>query len=295
MVSLYHGKNRDECFTEPHCLVCLMRQRISRLRLRWRAQKAPAIDYSLEEARRYWQYAPNSLESTKTTSKELLNKPDAYLKEFVLRSIEARNSKEGAMEYRTKVLQWIIQKKVKSYLDFGCGIGQDGVYFAIKCPHTLEVTFADIVESNIKLVSNYARIFGIHSNAILVENPETQSLHEAYDMIFANGVLHHSPRARQIILNLKRYLRLGGLFVCMLYTPEHFKSRHARNLREYAFLSEGKLPRSAETLANPYSDFYDEAKAKKLFEGFEVLDHFTTHQKKFGWYALTPSARETGS
>lgn len=265
-----------------------MRQRVSRLRLRWRAQQAPAVDYSLEEARKYWQYAPNSLEGTKTTSKELLSKSDADLKNFVLRSIEARNSKEGAMEYRTKVLEWIVQNKVKSYLDFGCGIGQDGVYFAIKCPHTLEVTFADIVESNVNLVSNYARVFGIHSKTILMENPEAQNLPEAYDMIFANGVLHHTPRARQVVLNLKRYLRIDGLFVCMLYTPEHFKSRQARNLREYAFLSEGRLPKSAGTVFNPYSDFYDEAKARKLFEGFELLDHFTTHQKKFGWYVLTP-------
>jgi 2-polyprenyl-3-methyl-5-hydroxy-6-metoxy-1,4-benzoquinol methylase len=209
----------------------------------------------------------------------------------VLRSIEARDNKEGAMAYRNRVLEWMVQKKVKSYLDFGCGIGQDGVYFALNCPHTLEVTFADIVESSVKLVSNYARIFGIHSKAILMENPETQSLPEEYDMMFANGVLHHTPRARRILLNLKRHLGTDGLFVCMLYTPEHFKSRQARNLREYAFLSEGRLPKSAETVSNPYSDFYDEAKARKLFEGFELLDHFTTHQKKFGWYVLTPNPK----
>jgi 2-polyprenyl-3-methyl-5-hydroxy-6-metoxy-1,4-benzoquinol methylase len=247
------------------------------------------VNYSLEQAKKYWQYAPNSLESTKTTSNEFLNRSDADLKRLVLRSIEARNNKEGAMEYRTRVLGFIVQKKVRSYLDFGCGVGQDGVYFAVKCPHLLEVTFADIVESNVKLVSNYARIFGIRSKSLLIESPENQSLPETYDMIFANGVLHHTPRARQIVLNLKRHLRSNGLFVCMLYTPEHFRSRHVRNLREYAFLSEGRLPRSAETVFNPYSDFYDEAKARKLFEGFELLDHFMTHQKKFGWYVLTPS------
>jgi len=222
----------------------------------------------------------------------MLNKPDDCLKRFVWRSIEARNSREGAMEYRAKVLEWVVQEKVKRLLDFGCGIGQDGVYFATKCPHALEVTFADIVESNIKLVSSYARIFDIHSNAVLLENPENQSLPEVYDMMFANGVLHHTPRARQIMLNLQRYLRPDGLFICMLYTTEHFKSRNARNLQEYAFLSEGRLPKSAIGVFNPYSDFYDVAKAKKLFEGFKLLDHFVTHQGKFGWYVFTPNARQ---
>jgi len=293
MVSLYHGKNRSKCSSEPHCLVCLTRQQISRLRLRWQALNAPHVSYSLEKAREYWQYAPNSLEGTKTPSKELLDKTNSYLKDFVSRSIEARNRKEGAMEYRTRVLEWIVNRKVKSLLDFGCGIGQDGVYFATNSPHNLRVTFADIVESNIKLVSSYATIFQINSTAVMIENPETQSFDEAYDMILANGVLHHTPRARQVVLNLRSYLKHGGLFVCMLYTPEHFKSRYARNLHEYAFLSEGRLPQSTKSVFNPYSDFYDEAKARQLFEGFRLLDHFTTHQKKFGWYVFTPETKES--
>jgi 2-polyprenyl-3-methyl-5-hydroxy-6-metoxy-1,4-benzoquinol methylase len=254
-----------------------------------RAQKAPTISYSLDKAREYWQYAPNSIGSTKKTTRELLNKSDDYLRKFVWQSIEARNTKEGAMAYRTKVLKWIIEREVKSLLDFGCGTGQDGVYFATKCPHTMKVTFADIVESNIKLVSSYARIFNIHSNAMLIENPETDNFSEDYDMILANGVLHHTPRARQTVMNLKRYLKPNGLFVCMLYTPEHFKSTHARNLREYAFLSEGRLPKSTKSTFNPYSDSYDKAKAEKLFEDFRLLDHFTTCRGGFGWYVLIPS------
>jgi len=248
------------------------------------ARKAPTISYALDKARNYWQYAPTSIGSIKTATNELLDKPDDYLWKFVWRSIEVRNSKERAMAYRTRVLKWIIKRDVVHLLDFGCGIGQDGVYLATKCPHTIKVTFADIVESNVKLVSRYAQIFHIRSNAILIDNPETENFTEAYDMILANGVLHHTPKARQIVLNLKRYLKPNGLFVCMLYTPEHFKSRRARNLREYTFLSEGRLPKSAKSIFNPYSDFYDKTKAEKLFEGFKLLDHFTTHGKKFGWY-----------
>jgi len=283
-MKLYHGKKRERCAREPHCLVCWIRRYVANLRLRLWARKAPTISYALDKARNYWQYAPTSIGSIKTATNELLDKPDDYLWKFVWRSIEVRNSKERAMAYRTRVLKWIIKRDVVHLLDFGCGIGQDGVYLATKCPHTIKVTFADIVESNVKLVSRYAQIFHIRSNAILIDNPETENFTEAYDMILANGVLHHTPKARQIVLNLKRYLKPNGLFVCMLYTPEHFKSRRARNLREYTFLSEGRLPKSAKSIFNPYSDFYDKTKAEKLFEGFKLLDHFTTHGKKFGWY-----------
>lgn len=289
MMNLFHGKNRERCLREPNCVVCWMRRYVTNLRLRLWVRKAPTISYSLDEARKYWQYIPNSIGSTKTTTKELLDKPDDYLRKFVWRSIETRNSKEGAIAYRTMVLKWIIEKDVKSLLDFGCGIGQDGVYFATRCPHAIKVIFTDIVESNVKLVSRYARIFNIRSNAMLIENLETESFLEAYDMILANGVFHHTPKARQIVLNLKRYLEPNGLFICMLYTSEHFKSRRARSLREYTFLSEGVLPKSAKSIFNPYSDFYDKAKVEKLFEGFKLLDHFTTHEKKFGLYVWRKS------
>jgi len=284
MMKLYHGKERESCFYEPHCLVCWTRRYVANLRLRLWAQKAPSVSYSLDKAREYWQYAPTSIGSTKMTTKELLGRPDDYLRKFVWRSIEVRNSKEGAMAYRTKILKLIIEKDVKSLLDFGCGIGQDGVYFTTNCPHAMKVTFADIVESNVKLVSRYSRVFNIRSDAIRIENPEIDSLTEAYDMVLANGVLHHTPKARQIVLNLKRCLKPNGIFVCMLYAPEHFKSRRARNLREYAFLSEGRLPKSARSTFNPYSDFYDTAKAEKLFKSFNLLEHFATNRKKFGWY-----------
>jgi len=284
MMKLYHGKERESCFHEPHCLVCWIRRYVANLRLRLWAKKAPSVSYSLDKAKEYWQFAPTSIGSTKMSTKELLGKPDDYLRKFVWKSIAVRNSKERAMAYRTKILKWIIKKDVKSLLDFGCGIGQDGVYFTINCPHTMKVTFADIVESNVKLASRYSRVFNIRSDAIRIENPETESFTEAYDMVLANGVLHHTPKARQIVLNLKRWLKTNGIFVCMLYAPEHFKSRRARNLREYAFLSEGRLPESAKSTFNPYSDFYDKAKAEKLFKGFKLLEHFTTNQKKFGWY-----------
>jgi len=242
----------------------------------------PKVSYSLEKAREYWRYAPTSIGIIKTSTEELLDKPGDFIKNFVWRSIEERDKKEGAEKYRHRILKWIRKENVKSMLDFGCGIGQDGVYFGKNAG--VSVTFADIVESNVKLTARYSEIFGLNSKAIYITDPEKQNFDERYDLILANGVLHHTPKAKEIVQNLKRYLKPNGLFICMLYTPEHYKSTRAKNLHEYATLSEGMLPETAKGIVNPYSDYYDMEKAKNLFEEFELLDCFTTHKKKFGWY-----------
>jgi len=73
----------------------------------------------------------------------------------------------------------------------------------------------------------------------------------------------------------------------MLYTRKHFKATGARTLEEYSLLSEGSAP-----IPNPYSDFYDAEKAKKAFEGYELVEIFSTHRGKFGWYIFR---RETNA
>jgi len=236
--------------------------------------------YSLEDARRYWKYAPLSLTvgGSKPSTDALIRQPDMDLKRVLERSILERNIKEGAIVYRRKILEWIKKELVKNMLDFGCGTGQDGVYFAIN--GGVAVDFADIVESNVTLTKKYNRIWDISASSIFIDTePEEFEFPMQYDMMLANGVLHHTPKAKEIVQNLNRFLKCNGLFICMLYTPKHFKATKARNIEEYARLSEAFAP-----IQNPYSDYYDLAKAKRLFEGFELLETFTTHQEKFGWY-----------
>lgn len=234
--------------------------------------------YSLDKARKYWKYSPSSIGNLKISSEELLKLADMDLKKFIEKSIKFRDAKEGARFYRNRVSEWILREKVKKLLDFGCGFGQDGVYFSKTLG--VEVTFADIVKSNIRLTERYSRIWNIPTKSIHIDgDPKEFNFPEEYDLIFANGVLHHTPEAREIVENLTNFLKPKGLFICMLYTPKHFKSRHVKTIEEYALVSEGAAP-----LPNPYTDYYTLEKAKKLFKGYRLLDVFTTNNGKFGWY-----------
>jgi len=253
--------------------------------LKRRAKRLKSRQYSLEDAKKYWEYAPLSITigGSKLSTSVLVRQPDDALKRIVERSIYERDLKERASVYREKVVNWIKKEHVKYMLDFGCGIGQDGVFFAKTTG--ISVDFADIVQSNVILTKRYSRIWNISATSIFIDtDPEKFCFPRLYDMILANGVLHHTPKAKEIVQKLSKFLKPDGLFICMLYTPTHFKTTKAKNLEEYAKLSEGAAP-----VENPYSDFYDEEKSKKLFEDFHLLETFTTHKGKFGWYVWRKS------
>ena len=262
----------------PRIILSRVLKRINRrIALLMLIEKKP---YSLDKARKYWKYAPSSIGRVKTSSRKLIQLSDVDIKRLVEKSIRRRNTLQGANIYRNNVSSWIKREKIKNLLDFGCGLGQDGVYFAKNLG--IKVTFADIVMSNIELVSRYPKIWGIETNGIYIScDPKEFQFPEVYDAIFSNGVLHHTPEAKGIILNLERFLKLHGLFICMLYTRKPFKETEARTLQEFAILSESVAP-----IVNPYSDFYNVERAKGIFEGFELLETFQTYKGYYGWYVF---------
>lgn len=231
----------------------------------------------LERSREYWKFPPLSI-GIKMSTDELNKKSNAYVKCLIERDIAARNKTQGAMVYREKVSCWIKKEGVKNMLDFGCGLGVDGVFYAKHLG--VKITFADIVKSNVDLVRRYSKIWDAPTSAIHIDSDSsTFKFSSIYDMVYANGVLHHISNAKEVVKNLSRFLKPNGLFICMLYTPKHFKLRHTRTMQEYAKRSENPAP-----VENPYSDYYDYQKTRELFNDFHLIDKWTTCNGMFGWY-----------
>lgn len=241
-------------------------------------------EYSLEMAKEYWQYAPLGLGREKTSTETLLGADDETLRSLINQSIEVRE-RRNLLDVK-RIEHWILKGRIKRMLDFGCGVGADGVRFAKDLG--IEVTFADIVESNVKLVSRYPGVFGINSRTLLIDKSEEFVFPEVYDMIFSDGVLHHIPNAFKVVENLRKYLRTNGLFIAMLYSPKLYTESGAKNLSEFRALSEGRTPRGAKVF-NPYSTVYDEDEAKQLFAGFELVDSLRTYDDLYGWYVFKSS------
>jgi SAM-dependent methyltransferase len=236
--------------------------------------------YSLEDARNYWRYPPSKAYGKKDTA-DYCTQSDDFIKDLIEREIKIRDVRQGTQVFKDKVAFWAKENHIRTMMDFGCGLGQDGLYFAKTLG--VQVVFGDIVPSNVKLTSRFANIWGISTESVLIDDPKTFDVGRKFDLIFSNGVLHHSPEARDIVRNLKRFLTPHGLFIVMLYTRKHYERAGARDIHDYAVKSEASAPIP---VSNPYTEYYDLEKAQKLFEGCIILDQWTTYDDLFGWYCF---------
>ena len=173
--------------------------------------------------------------------------------------ISLRDERQDAQVARDKVAYWIRKSDIQKMLDFGCGLGPDGVCFSVNLG--IQVMFADISPSNVKLTSRYAEIWNIPAKSAYIDDSESFDFGEKFDLIYCNGVLHHIPEPKPVVNNLKRFLNASGLFIVMLYTKEHYEAR-AENLAHYAARSESHPPIP---IINPYSDYYDVKKTQRNF------------------------------
>jgi ubiquinone/menaquinone biosynthesis C-methylase UbiE len=61
-------------------------------------------------------------------------------------------------------------------------------------------------------------IFGLPYESLKINNAEQIDFPDNYfDIVFSHGVLHHSPRIYQIVKEMYRVLKPGGMFIVMLY------------------------------------------------------------------------------
>jgi len=236
--------------------------------------------YSLEKAREYWSYPPSKLYGKRHTQ-DYCQEDDSFIKNLIESEIALRDLREDAEVARSRVKYWIENNNIQKMLDFGCGLGVDGVYFSTNLG--IQVTFADISLPNVKLIDRYAQIWNILTKSVYIDDATSFDFGDKFDLIYANGVLHHIPEPKPVVDNLKRFLNSDGLFIVMLYTQEHYVGKSAENIYHYAVRSEAPAPIA---ITNPYSDYYDTAKAVELFEGCSLIDQWATNRNRFGWYCF---------
>ena len=71
---------------------------------------------------------------------------------------------------------------------------------------------------SIKRVKTRFNIFGLPYESLQIMNAEQLDFESnLFDVVFSHGVIHHSPRIREIIDEIYRVLKPGGLAVIMVY------------------------------------------------------------------------------
>lgn len=113
----------------------------------------------------------------------------------------------------------------KRVLEIGCGLGTDTINFARA---GAQVTAVDVSDKSLALVRRRAEVFGLtdrltligadaeHLSAILPPQP--------FDLVYSFGVLHHSPRPRHIIQQMRaHYVHADSILKVMVYHRRSWK------------------------------------------------------------------------
>lgn len=102
----------------------------------------------------------------------------------------------------------------KRLLEIGCGMGTDLLQFArggARC------TGIDLTPRSVEITRHRFRLYGA-TGAFMISDGERLPFHsDSFDVVYSNGVLHHTPDTAGAIREVHRVLRPGGVAKIMLY------------------------------------------------------------------------------
>src|SRR6185369_12524754 len=99
-------------------------------------------------------------------------------------------------------------------LEIGCGMGTDLMQFArggARC------TGIDLTPRSIEITRHRFRLYGADGNFMISDGEHLPFQSESFDVVYSNGVLHHTPDTARAIREVHRVLRPGGVAKIMLY------------------------------------------------------------------------------
>ena len=155
-------------------------------------------------------------------SEELLAMDDEAFDALIQQAVRNRYSGwRNWREHWTNLLTQWDTTQGKRILDYGCGIGLEGLILAKRN----EVMLADISEANLMVAG---RAFMVNGHAL----PETHLISEKppflkpapadLDIILCLGVLHHIPKPEPVVEAMASWLKPGGELRLMVYSREAF-------------------------------------------------------------------------
>jgi ubiquinone/menaquinone biosynthesis C-methylase UbiE len=204
--------------------------------------------------------------------------------------------KIGSREYFDEVeaRKYFIEPHIPAFADFprwdgkrvlevGCGIGTDTINFA---RHGASVAAVDLSEQSLAIAQERAKVFGL-SDKIKFHHANAEQLSstlpmEKFDLVYAFGVIHHSPNPARVLAEVRRYMRPGSKLKLMVYHRNSWKVLwilltygHGRfwNLKEL-------VARHSEAQTGcPVTYTYSRSEGRRFVEaqGFHVTDVQVAH------------------
>lgn len=251
--------------------------------------------YSFRNAKKEWQNIPLD-DIGYFDSAELLKLSD---NEFTNLLIRARNNRYNLNGYRNYNNLWRIysrnnQISDKVVFDFGTGSGIEALEFA---KNGNQVIIGDINKYNLQVATRLLNLNGFTPVEIvnLKSNYPYFKLKNKFDIFYANGVLHHTPRIRQILRRVKKFLRDDNSeAILMLYSDVGYIKYINKDLPDIKE-SIRKSPYFEKMYMHfdsvgKYADWYSEEKISSVVAGDWKVKSFNycTDDNRFAFVTLTP-------
>jgi glycosyltransferase involved in cell wall biosynthesis/ubiquinone/menaquinone biosynthesis C-methylase UbiE len=165
-------------------------------------------------------------------------------------------------------------------LEIGGGMGTDLAQFAA---HGALVTDADLSAGHLRLARENFAVRGLSAEFYQMDAESLVFDDNTFDVVYSNGVLHHTPDTRQVVREIFRVLKPGGRVIAMVYAEDSLQ--YWRNLVWNIGLKEGQLrkysmgeimsravERSDNAAAHPLVKTYTRAGLRQLFGGFRDIE-----------------------
>jgi SAM-dependent methyltransferase len=102
----------------------------------------------------------------------------------------------------------------KRLLEVGCGMGTDLLQFA---RGGAQVTGVDLTPRSVETSRHHLKLYGQTGDFALTDAEKLPFADGSFDVVYSNGVLHHTPDTAGAVREIHRVLRPGGLARVMLY------------------------------------------------------------------------------
>ena len=162
-------------------------------------------------------------------------------------------------------------------LEVGCGMGTDLLQFSRGGARCVGV---DLTPRSIEITQHRFKLYGADGTFMISDGEHLPFRDESFDVVYSNGVLHHTPDTEGAIREVHRVLRPGGVAKVMLYHRNSWNYWVDIVLRHGVLHAEFLRGRSAEEImsrvvefsdhdARPLVKVYSRREARKLFRLFK--------------------------
>lgn len=164
-------------------------------------------------------------------------------------------------------------------LEVGCGMGTDLLQFSRGGARCIGL---DLTPRSIEITQHRFKLYGANGSFMISDGEHLPFADGSFDVVYSNGVLHHTPDTSGAVREVYRVLRPGGTAKVMLYHRNSLNYWIEIVLRRGLLGAEFLRGRSAEEImsrviefsdheARPLVKVYSRTQARELFGLFKEV------------------------